>query len=299
MGFISNLLSNSTSSQPNQIQAREPPRLLRRRSSRTKQGRRASFAEPLPPLPLLGERSPPFYSFAPSDAGSASTDTQEIMASNSQGQAYFAGEQEYRNQPQQAQQPPRAYGDDQQQQRGSYSAQSFSQSARNSASMSYDEGDRDSRPHSASHGGPPRRDRQNGEGSYPLNSSQNGHANPPRGQSPSNSSSNAISQSTHPTTSRSFNNSPLANSSNNPRLPDPQTDSFSSDIGHRSQASASTVRGPPTSLPGGEPLHDMDRAVNLLKGSKFYAEGFLMKRVEVGADGKAVSSLLAQHRYEY
>lgn len=39
----------------------------------------------------------------------------------------------------------------------------------------------------------------------------------------------------------------------------------------------------------GEPLHDLDRAVTLLKSSsKFYMEGFLMRKTEVGADGKAV-----------
>ncbi|GAA5858489.1 hypothetical protein JCM8547_007329 [Rhodosporidiobolus lusitaniae] len=43
--------------------------------------------------------------------------------------------------------------------------------------------------------------------------------------------------------------------------------------------------GPPTIA--GEPLHDLSRAVALLKSSKFYAEGFLMKRVEAGPDGKA------------
>ncbi|KAK4058448.1 hypothetical protein OIO90_000607 [Microbotryomycetes sp. JL221] len=47
---------------------------------------------------------------------------------------------------------------------------------------------------------------------------------------------------------------------------------------------------PPPKAPstiGGEPLHDLARAVALLKSSKFYAEGFLMKKVEVGPDGKA------------
>lgn len=53
--------------------------------------------------------------------------------------------------------------------------------------------------------------------------------------------------------------------------------------------STSTVRA--SLLPANEGLHDMDRAVSLLKGSKFYAEGFLMKKVEVGADGKAVRRL--------
>ena len=160
--------------------------------------------------------------------------------------------------------------------------------------MNYADEDRDSRPQSGA-----RRDIQNGEGSYSLNSSQSGHnAPPPRRRSPSNSSSTAISQSTQPTTSRSFNNSPLANSSSNQR--NPNNDNFSSEVGHRSQASASTVRGPPTSLPGGESLHDMDRAVGLLKGSKFYAEGFLMKRVEVGADGKAVRYCVAhQSLHDY
>lgn len=38
----------------------------------------------------------------------------------------------------------------------------------------------------------------------------------------------------------------------------------------------------------GEPLHDMGRAISLLKSSKFYAEGFLMKKVEAGPDGKPV-----------
>lgn len=49
----------------------------------------------------------------------------------------------------------------------------------------------------------------------------------------------------------------------------------------------------------GEPLHDMQRAIALLKSSKFYAEGFLMKRVEAGPDGKPVRprvSLLAAAR---
>ncbi|KAK4051814.1 hypothetical protein OIV83_002519 [Microbotryomycetes sp. JL201] len=61
-----------------------------------------------------------------------------------------------------------------------------------------------------------------------------------------------------------------------------------------STSSRSTLQtsqpAPPPKAPasiGGEPLHDLGRAVALLKSSKFYAEGFLMKKVEVGPDGKA------------
>ncbi|KAM0753820.1 hypothetical protein T439DRAFT_164204 [Meredithblackwellia eburnea MCA 4105] len=47
---------------------------------------------------------------------------------------------------------------------------------------------------------------------------------------------------------------------------------------------------PPRPAPtiAGEPLHDMSRAVSLLKSSKFYAEGFLMKRIEATTDGKTI-----------
>ncbi|KAK4697882.1 hypothetical protein P7C70_g8145, partial [Phenoliferia sp. Uapishka_3] len=53
-----------------------------------------------------------------------------------------------------------------------------------------------------------------------------------------------------------------------------------------------TTQQPPQASAGrtiaGEPLHDMGRAISLLKSQKFYAEGFLMKRVDAGPDGKAV-----------
>ncbi|SCV67650.1 BQ2448_5261 [Microbotryum intermedium] len=44
----------------------------------------------------------------------------------------------------------------------------------------------------------------------------------------------------------------------------------------------------PTTI-AGEPLHDLGRAIALLRSSKFYAEGFLMKRVDIGPDGKPYS----------
>ncbi|BGP14418.1 hypothetical protein JCM10213v2_002366 [Rhodosporidiobolus nylandii] len=56
----------------------------------------------------------------------------------------------------------------------------------------------------------------------------------------------------------------------------------------RSLSSQGVGQGQPQTI-AGEPLHDMGRAVALLKSSKFYAEGFLMKRVEAGSDGKAPS----------
>ncbi|KAM0788423.1 hypothetical protein ACM66B_001559 [Microbotryomycetes sp. NB124-2] len=58
----------------------------------------------------------------------------------------------------------------------------------------------------------------------------------------------------------------------------------------RSTQQTTNQPAPPPKAPasiGGEPLHDLGRAVALLKSSKFYAEGFLMKKVEVGPDGKA------------
>lgn len=54
-------------------------------------------------------------------------------------------------------------------------------------------------------------------------------------------------------------------------------------------SSAAAPPKPPSTI-AGEPLHDLGRAIALLKSSKFYAEGFLMKKTEVGPDGKAVSS---------
>lgn len=67
----------------------------------------------------------------------------------------------------------------------------------------------------------------------------------------------------------------------------------------RASANGQTNRnGTPNGAPSGfatigpnnEPLHDLERAVGLLKSTKFYAEGFVMKRTEVGADGKMVST---------
>ncbi|GAA5821219.1 hypothetical protein JCM11251_004519 [Rhodosporidiobolus azoricus] len=56
-----------------------------------------------------------------------------------------------------------------------------------------------------------------------------------------------------------------------------------------SQAQGQQGQGGPPTI-GGEPLHDLNgRAIALLKSSKFYAEGFLMKRVEAGPDGKPPS----------
>ncbi|SCZ93519.1 BZ3500_MvSof-1268-A1-R1_Chr6-3g08712 [Microbotryum saponariae] len=53
--------------------------------------------------------------------------------------------------------------------------------------------------------------------------------------------------------------------------------------------SGRSMRDAPPPAPqtiAGEPLHDLGRAVALLRSSKFYAEGFLMKRVDIGPDGK-------------
>ncbi|KDE04897.1 hypothetical protein MVLG_04655 [Microbotryum lychnidis-dioicae p1A1 Lamole] len=53
--------------------------------------------------------------------------------------------------------------------------------------------------------------------------------------------------------------------------------------------SGRSMRDAPPPAPqtiAGEPLHDLGRALALLRSSKFYAEGFLMKRVDIGPDGK-------------
>ncbi|BGP01263.1 hypothetical protein NBRC10513v2_002214 [Rhodotorula toruloides] len=66
----------------------------------------------------------------------------------------------------------------------------------------------------------------------------------------------------------------------------PQTTRPTSQLpSHGSSRSLASQAAPQTIA--GEPLHDLDRAVALLKSSKFYAEGFLMKKVEAGPDGKA------------
>ncbi|GAA6059179.1 hypothetical protein JCM10212_005524 [Sporobolomyces blumeae] len=66
-------------------------------------------------------------------------------------------------------------------------------------------------------------------------------------------------------------------------LPSPQSQRS---LSSRPQGDAAAVNGSAPPTIAGEPLHDMDRAISLLKSSKFYAEGFLMKKVEVGPDGK-------------
>lgn len=84
---------------------------------------------------------------------------------------------------------------------------------------------------------------------------------------------------------------------NTTKIPQPITrTSFSSgrreSTGNASPVLTTTSRrgsGVPPATIAGEPIHDMDRAIALLKGQKFYAEGFVMKRVEVAADGKTVS----------
>ena len=62
-----------------------------------------------------------------------------------------------------------------------------------------------------------------------------------------------------------------------------------------SSRSLASQAGPAAAGPGGaappqtiagEPLHDLQRAAALLKSSKFYAEGFLMKKVEANPEGK-------------
>lgn len=55
----------------------------------------------------------------------------------------------------------------------------------------------------------------------------------------------------------------------------------------RPQLQSNLSSSPGVAIFNGEPFHDMERAISLLKSSKFYAEGFLLKRVEVGADGKS------------
>ncbi|GAA6010185.1 hypothetical protein JCM11491_005381 [Sporobolomyces phaffii] len=68
----------------------------------------------------------------------------------------------------------------------------------------------------------------------------------------------------------------------------PTSDMFPASQSQRSLATAQAPAPAPQTI-AGEPLHDMDRAISLLKSSKFYAEGFLMKKVEVGPDGKTPS----------
>lgn len=90
---------------------------------------------------------------------------------------------------------------------------------------------------------------------------------------------------------------PLGGLGSNTKIPQPITrTSFSSgrreSTGNASPVLTTTSRrgsGVPPATIAGEPIHDMDRAIALLKGQKFYAEGFVMKRVEVAADGKTVS----------
>jgi len=131
-------------------------------------------------------------------------------------------------------------------------------------------------------------------------------------QPPPPTSQHTSSHNSSPTTSTpSYPTSSAQPSSSSAARP---TSMLPSATSQRSIPTQQTALGSSTAPPtiAGEPLHDMERAISLLKSSKFYAEGkllllsfddsyilmrlsligFLMKKVEVGPDGKTVRFLV-------
>ncbi|GAA6027998.1 hypothetical protein JCM8097_001822 [Rhodosporidiobolus ruineniae] len=171
-----------------------------------------------------------------------------------------------------------------------------------------------SQPHSSNHSpqpGPPPHLAQGSMGDTAQRNSTYGqqhnyHQQPPRQYPPPSSSS--------PSSSLPTGNSALSPSHHQQQqqrhspAPSPShvshgPDSRPSNIGARptstmlasqgsSRSLSSQQAGPPTIA--GEPLHDLQRALALLKSSKFYAEGFLMKRVALTADGSEATGADSQ-----